>query len=554
MSMGVCHDVDGRRTVQMAPTIFCETKTRGGSVDLTYILTVLRKAWWIVILSAAVSAGMAVVVNSISPVKYEAQSQQFVSMTDQSSSIAKILSGSQFTLQRVKSYTQVATSSQVLDPVIRDLGLPTTASTLAGRVEVSNPLDTVLIQISVKDGDPKRAADIANAISTQLANVVDMIERPQGGTTAPVKLSVTQPALPPTAPVSPRKGLNLALGLLVGLALGAGAALLRDQLNTTVKTVNDIQALTGNVPIGRIPLDPTAKSQPLVTADQNSLRAEAFRALRTNLQFAAVDDPPRSIVITSPLPGEGKSTAACNIALTLALNGSRVVLIEADLRMPRVSAYLELDNAAGLTNVLAGQHAVEDVLISYERGALAVLPSGPIPPNPSELLGSKNMAALLAQLSRDFDYVILDSPPVLPVTDAAVLGAIADGVLLFVRHGKTHRVEVERALQALTAANARLLGTALGFIPRRRKQSSYGYGYGYGYGPSTTKTSTSRPGRAARPPAPRDASAHSHDASAHSHDASGPNTVLLGSGADAADGVVTIDLENRTRRVSARRR
>ena len=469
-------------------------------MDLTYVLTTLRRAWWLLALAAVLGAGAAMVVNATSAVTYEAQVQQFVSIADSSDNQSNILSGSQFTLQRVKSYTQVATSAQVLDPVIQQLKLPTTTDELAGRVTATNPLDTVLIEISVQDTAPRRAADVANAVAKQLSRVVQDIESPQSGAPAPVKLTTTQPASVPTVPVAPRKSLNLALGLLVGLALGAGGALLREQLNTTVKTPDDIESMTGSVPLGLVPFDPAAKQQPLVTADQSDSRAEAFRTLRTNLRFADVDHPPRSIVVTSPMPGEGKSTSACNIALTLALAGSRVVLVEADLRKPRVGEYLGLDSGVGLTNVLAGQHTLEDVLVPWRRQTLTVLPAGPVPPNPSELLGSQHMGNLLKALGARYDYVIIDSPPLLPVTDGAVLATLTDGAILIARHGKTSRDDLEQAAHALEAVNAKLLGTVLNCIPLRARGYSYGYGSGYGYSDEASRQKA-RAGLKKRPPA-----------------------------------------------------
>jgi capsular exopolysaccharide synthesis family protein len=160
------------------------------------------------------------------------------------------------------------------------------------------------------------------------------------------------------------------------------------------------------------------------------------------------------------------------------------VLVEADLRKPRVCEYLGLDSAAGLTNVLAGQNELADVLVPWRRQTLTVLPSGPVPPNPSELLGSQHMGNLLKVLAARFDYVIVDTPPLLPVTDAAVLATLTDGALLIARHGKSSRDDVERAAQSLEAVNARLLGTVLNAIPVRARGYGYGYGYGYGEEPS----------------------------------------------------------------------
>jgi capsular exopolysaccharide synthesis family protein len=475
-------------------------------VDLAFALVTLRRAWWLLLFTAGLGLGGAVVVNATTPVEYTASVQQFVSMTDRVSVQAGggALSGSQFTLQRVKSYTQVATSSQVLAPVITRLRLPTTVGDLTGRVQATNPLDTVLIELSVTDLDPQRAADTANAISIQLGKVVQTIEAPAGGGVSPVKVTVTRPATVPTTPVWPNVKLNLVLGLLVGLGLGAGGALLRAQLDTRITHVSDVEAITGRAPMGVVPFDTDAKNQPLISSDQATPRAEAFRTLRTNLRFADVDHPPKTLVITSALPDEGKSTSACNIALTLALNGSRVVLVEADLRKPRACDYLGLDSAVGLTNVLAGQHPLHDVLTRFRGGLLTVLPAGPIPPNPSELLGSQQLAATVRMLADVFDYVVIDAAPLLPVTDAAVLAAAADGTLVVVRYGRTTRDDLQNALQALESANARLLGTIVNCAPARKSDSRSGFGDG-AYGSAAASRTPPRP--AARrprsfPPAP----------------------------------------------------
>jgi capsular exopolysaccharide synthesis family protein len=460
-------------------------------VDPAQVIEALRRSWWVVVLGAVFGLCGGTVANATTTVQYMADVQQFVSFADTSDTSANALSGAQFTLQRVKSYTQVATSDQVLGPVVRDLRLPMTSEALAAEITASNPLDTVLIQISVTDSDPKKAALLANAVAEQFGQVVEELERPPGGGDSPVKVSVTQPAAAPTMPVSPRTKLNLALGLLAGLALGAGGALLRARLDTTLKSREDVTALTGSVPLGLVPVDPEVKEHPLVISDPTSSRAEAFRTLRTNLQFADVDHPPRVIVVTSPLPGDGKSTSTCNIALTLAMNGSTVALVDADLRRPRVCEYMGVTNEVGLTNVLAGQLGADDALVSWKGGLIDVLPSGPVPPNPSELLGSQQMDLLLKHLSKRYEYVVIDSAPLLPVTDAAVLATLADGALIVLRHGTTTVDQGERALQALSTVNARLLGTVINFVPSRKRAARYSYQYDYRPEPGRQRRSTS---------------------------------------------------------------
>ena len=445
------------------------------------MIVALRRAWWLVIACAALGVGAAYAVNATSPVRYQSQVQLFVAMRDDGSSVGNALSGSQFTLQRVKSYLQVASSDQVVSPVVAQLRLPLTAGELAADISASNPLDTVLIDLGVTDTDPQRAADLANAVAQQFVLVVGNLEQPADGGTSPVKVTVTRPAVPDPVPVSPRPTLNLALGLLAGLALGAGGALLRFRLDTTIKTFEDVTAVTGSAPLGAVPNDPTIRDRPLVLEDQAGARAEAFRSLRTNLQFVDVDAPPRSIVVTSPLPEEGKSTSACNIAITLALGGARVVLVEADLRRPQACAYLGLDSATGLTDVLAGRRELQDVLVGWNRELLTVLPAGAIPPNPAELLGSRQMSALIRDLEHRFDHVIIDSAPLLPVTDSAVLAAAAGGALIVLRHRRTRREQAERSVETLRAVHARVLGTVINGIPRRRR-GGYGYAYAYGSG------------------------------------------------------------------------
>jgi capsular exopolysaccharide synthesis family protein len=451
-------------------------------VTLAQYLRILRQQWLVVVLLATVALAGAAAYTFRQTPTYSATTKLFISVSS-ASDISQLSLGSTFTGQRVKSYADVVTSPSVLEQVIGQLHLPETADALAGEVTVDSPLDTVLLDVTVTDANPQRAADIANSIAQQFPLFVTQLETSTGQGESPVKVSVTDRAAVPTSPVSPRVPLNLALGLLVGLGLGVGAAVLRDQLNTSVDGIEDVERLTGSIPLGVVPYDARASKQPLVDVDQHTHRAEAFRTLRTNLQFVDVDHPPRVIVVTSALPAEGKTTSACNVALTLALGGARVVLVDGDLRQPTVGEYLGISSAAGLTSVLAGQHQLADVVVSYGRQSLSVLPSGPAPPNPSELLGSKQMEDLIFTLANRYDVVVIDAPPLLPVTDAAVLAAASDGAVLVIRHGRTRREEVQRAVQALGAVNGKLLGTVLNFAPKRKRGGGYdGYGYGYGYG------------------------------------------------------------------------
>jgi len=217
---------------------------------------------------------------------------------------------------------------------------------------------------------------------------------------------------------------------------------------------------------------------------------EAFRQLRTNLQFVDIEHALRSVVLTSSVPGEGKSTNTCNLSLSLAQAGVRVILLEGDLRRPRVAEYMGLEGAVGLTSVLLGRVPLEDALQPWGDGTLQVLPSGPLPPNPSELLGSAGMEELLGRLEGLADIILIDAPPLLPVTDAAVLGAMTSGVLMLVRSNRTNVEQVKRATTTANAVGATVLGVILNAVPTSGPDAyAYGYGYGYrGYYDSRSKT------------------------------------------------------------------
>jgi receptor protein-tyrosine kinase len=300
--------------------------------------------------------------------------------------------------------------------------------------------------------------------------------------------------------VSPDPTRNLALGGVLGLLVGLGLALLRSRLDNTVKTNDDVQQLIGTGLIGTVLEDQRLNERHVATSqDEHSMTAEAFRAIRTNLQFLNVDNPPRVIVVASSVPGEGKSTLAVNLSTALAQQGSRVMLIEADLRRPRVTRYMGLVGGAGLTNVLAGTAELDEVTQPWGDGKLTVLAAGPMPPNPSELLGSAQMRSLLQTLRESQDYVIIDTPPLLPVTDAAVLSVISDGCLITTRFGKTRREQLSEAAAILGRIDATLLGVVLNRVPQSAATRAYGYGYGYGYradpGRETTDDVGGRRGR-----------------------------------------------------------
>ncbi|MBB2901365.1 non-specific protein-tyrosine kinase [Kineococcus radiotolerans] len=451
-------------------------------MDLVDYLRALRKHWILVVLSVLLGGGAGAGAYSASAPVYRADSLLFVSMYD-TGNAALLMQGSMFAQQRVQSYTGVLTSPKVLQPVIDELDLDTTPRALSDHVGSSAPLGTVLIEVTVDESSPQRAADIANSVSKHFGRAVSELEQATPASASPVRINVLRPAVVREDPIAPNLLRTLALGLLAGVVLGTGLAVLREVLDTTVKSLSTITDL-GAPALGLVPAGEGGPRPELVVEGSRSPQSEALRQIRTNLQFADVDHPPRVLVVTSALPGEGKSTTAVNLALTAATAGMRVVLVEGDLRLPRVADYLGVEDSAGLTTVLAGRADLDDVLQPYGDTGLSVLASGPIPLNPAALLGSRHMGDLLARLRERADLVIIDSPPLLPVADAAVLARQTDGALVVVKHGKTTRDHLTRALERLRAVDAPVLGGVLTMVPAKASDYSYAYEYGYGYQPT----------------------------------------------------------------------
>jgi capsular exopolysaccharide synthesis family protein len=446
-------------------------------VDLHDVVRLFRRHWRTIAVLAGAGVAVAAALTASSTVIYRATTQVFVSLRDTTNQTASAYQDNLFSQQRVKSYVKIANSPSVTQPVVERLGLAMTPRELARRITADAPPDTVLINLRVDDPRPGQARDVANAVATQFAQVVGSLEAPSRRASSPVTVTVVRPAELPTTPVAPRPVLNVAFGLVVGLAVGIGLVVLRETLDTSVKTTEDLQELTGNSALGVIGFDPQAEKAPLVSqVDAQSVRLEAFRTLRTNLRFVDVDSPPKVVVVTSSVASEGKSTTACNLALTLASAGTEVILVEGDLRRPRVADYMGLEGAVGLTDVLIGRAVLDEVLQPWGSPPLAVLTSGALPPNPSEMLGSTQMAELIASLRKRAEMVLIDTPPLLPVTDAAVLARECDGALLVIRQGRTTREQLTRSLEALRSVGARLLGTVLNMAPTG---GAHGYGYGY---------------------------------------------------------------------------
>ncbi|MFB2555290.1 polysaccharide biosynthesis tyrosine autokinase [Herbiconiux liangxiaofengii] len=462
-------------------------------MELRDYIRVLRKGWIFIVALSLLGVAIGAAYSLTKTPDYQATSKVFVSVQS-SGSVSELTQGGTFAQSQVKSFADIVTTPVVLQPVIASLGLQTDVNQLARRVTATSPIDTVIVEITAVDSDPRQAAEIANAVASSFQNTVSNLVPVNAEGIEPVKITVLQQATVPRSPFTPNVPLNIAFGGLIGLALGIGAAVLRETLDTRVRNERDVEQITDAPIIGGVAFDSRTTQNPLVVKDDpRSPRAESFRTLRTNLQFLNVGSE-RSFVITSSIPGEGKSTSAANLAIVIALSGQRVLLVDADLRKPKVAAYLGLEGGAGLTDVLVGRAQPTDVIQRWGETNLYVLPAGRIPPNPSELLGSKAMVSLIQSFEKSFDTILFDAPPLLPVTDAAILANNTTGALLMVAAGRAHKAQVRGAITALANVGAKVAGVVMTMVPTKGPDSygygRYGYGYGYGYGYSDAEDET----------------------------------------------------------------
>lgn len=433
-------------------------------MELTDYLRVLRKYWISILLVTVGGIAVAGAASMLIKPVYTASASIFFTVHT-TGTAGELNQGSTYAANQVKSYAQLTTTPIVLDPVISRLGLDVTAAQLGDRIAAAAPTSTAIINIEVNGNDPDETAVISNAVAQQLIVIVDRLSPQTQDGTKVVRATIVSPASVPVQWTSPRVNLNLALGGLIGLMLGLGQAVLRSRLDTRVLTADDVADVTDRSIVGSIVHDPDAAEHPLIfQADPKSARAEAYRRLRTNLQFLELGGRRRSIVLTSSVESEGKTTTSINLATTLADSGESVLLIDADLRRPKVADYLNLEGSVGLTTVIIGRASLADVVQPVGQGNLHVIPAGQIPPNPSELLGSEPMRRLLNEATDRYDMVIIDSPPLLPVTDSAVLSRQVGGALIVVGSGKVRKPELDGALESLETVDANVLGLVLNGI------------------------------------------------------------------------------------------
>jgi capsular exopolysaccharide synthesis family protein len=366
-----------------------------------------------------------------------------------------------------------------------------------------------LSKIEVEYKPLRRAAEQEEKMYGIIANRQKEID-----ITGPMKTNnvrVLERAVVPGAPVRPKPLQSLMLGLLLGLGTGIGLAFAIEALDNTLKTQADVEQLLGTPVLGLVPIiggpggvadavevaDNLRERDLGVFLDPKSVAAECCRSIRTNILFMSPDRPLKTVVVTSPSPQEGKTTTAINLSVTMAEAGGRVLIVDTDMRRPRLHRSFGVPNQTGISTVIVGKATLEDAIKRTDVPNLDVLTCGPVPPNPSELLHTERFAAVLADCGRIYDRIILDSPPTSAVTDPAVLGNLADGVVLVIKAGETTRESATHARRQLTSAKVRLVGVVVNAIDFSNPaygydyyyRNYYRYGYTYGNAPDQ-KTAT----------------------------------------------------------------
>ena len=514
-------------------------------MELRDYINVIRARKWVIIQAVLIVTLTALVVSLVQTPVYESEAQILIAETGTSSDIFGDLgiSISSSAERGLSTQVQLMQVRPLLENTIAELDLGMTPEDLAEKVEVSAVGQTNIVTIVAKDDDPEVAAAVANTLADEFvawsqdynresinaaaAEVEERLEAAKAEilslgqeisdqgksdelsaelaiatgnyTTLASKLEelriqsqletgagrIVSPAVTSTSPVEPSPVRNTALGLVVGLVFGLGMAFLYEYLDNTIKSASEVEELTAAPLIGSIPSEKYEKDtgrRATILTHPASAAAEAYRVLRNNLDFINFEHNISTLLVASAAPTEGKSTLSANLAASLAQAGRRVVLVSCDFRKPTTEQFFGVRNLIGLSDVLTGAHTLKSALQKpREDMSLLVLTSGKLPPNPSELLGSEKMRDLLEALKEWGDWVIIDTPPLLAVADAAAVARWCDGALLITHAGHSTRDAVKRAREMLDKVGARVLGSVVWGLESRAGGGSYGYNDGSYY-------------------------------------------------------------------------
>lgn len=425
-----------------------------------------RRGWVVILVSTLACVVVAVAATAFTEPQYESKAKLFVSNVEEDPTRA--YRGGLFASLRVTSYADLVGSQALTERVAQELDLQPGDPGLSPDDVTAEVLEgTVIIEITAQATTPERARAVAQAYADQLPRLIDELETTPGSDAAPLKATVINDATTPGDPAASVAARNVALGLALGLLLGAAIVVVRDFLDSTVRTPKQAADLAGAPLLGALPRVKVPAT--ILTAERaNTPRAEAFRVLRTNVD-SLTDGPATPVyLVSSPTNIASRVSTSVNLALALAEARDGVLLVEGDLRRPQVGGRLGLTEDRGLTSVLT-EGADLDVALQRARGGrLSVLTAGPRPDNLVELLGSDAMRDLIDQLRKRFRTVVIDAPPLLPFTDAALLASWTDGALLVVESGTTTAEQIDTAIRRLQTVGARTAGVVLTQVARNQ--------------------------------------------------------------------------------------
>ena len=464
------------------------------SIGLRHYVEVVRRRKWIILAVLAAAVGAAAVFSALEQPRYRAEAKIVVG---QGNSLFQPTVSS-----AVQPFTatmgDLVTSRVVAVDAINRLGLQMSPQKLLSKLSVSINPQTAVLKISVDDRDPRRAEQIGAAVSEAFTSLVNdrfgkrVRPRPGETTQPPLTATIWDPSHVLPGRVAPQPKRNIAIAAALGVVLALLAGFLVEHFDRRLRSRDSVEEHFGVPVIGQIPFVSLCRGKRQTPVARDFCAgAEAFRAVRANLQYLGVERPLRTVLVTSATPQQGKTTVTAGLATAIARSGATTVAVEGDLRQPRLNEAFGLPKSEqGLTSVLVGAAALDDVVVHIplpmtrqdgrrQQGTatIALLPSGPLPPNPSELLSSAQMRQLLERLADSYDYVLVDSPPLLAVADALELARVVDGVVLTARRNRSTTDDAREVRALVERLAIHLVGVVFTDI---KLPASYGYGYGYG--------------------------------------------------------------------------
>jgi len=436
----------------------------------------LKKRWYIIGFTTVLAGLIGMTASFLATPIFHSTATLFVSIS-QSRSGTDLNQGTTYAHNQMQSFAQLATSSSVLQPVIDNLGLDTTPGQLTRDIQVVNPPDTVILRITASSTAPNDAALIANAVAESLAYIVEEVSPASEEGATSVTASLVDLAVPPIYQTSPNKPRDTLLATAVGFLAGVAAALIYSLLDTRIPNPAVLKEIVTLPVLGSISRVRGNKNGMGLVVAQEPLgpASDEFRRVYSALTFANVSAKLRRILITSTSEREGKSTFAANFALTLAEARNRVLLIDADFRKPRIADVFGIEGSVGLTSVLMGKVTFEQAKMTRSGTSLEILTSGAIPPNPSQMLTSSAMRELLDSVSAKYDYVVIDSPPILSVADANLASPLVDGTIIIIDATRTKRAKLAQSIASFETAGGQITGFVLNKVRRRNVVDDYYY-------------------------------------------------------------------------------